>query len=122
MAEINTTNPRYRKHLQSIAGACILAEEYMRAPVIPKPLSEYNASLTYAALDMEPPARPDSAHVENEQTPGSSIPVTGEAIAGPVGSAKGRVSGSNSISLRNPQVFLRGGGQQVSERGKIPNW
>lgn len=102
MAEVNNGNPKYRKHLDSIGGASVLALEYMRSPVIPRPLSEYNDKLTYIALDMEPPAEPVSGRAQNVETGAPSRPVGSENPT--IGNEKGRRKSPKRRRSTNPQT------------------
>lgn len=58
MGELNKKNARFPRYREQIAGAVVLAEEYMRAPEIPRPLNEYSATLTFEGIDAMPPENP----------------------------------------------------------------
>lgn len=58
MGDINNKNARFPRYRDQIAGAVVLAEEYMRAPEIARPMEEYSATLTFGAIDMTPPENP----------------------------------------------------------------
>ncbi len=55
ITEINSRNPKHRKHLERIAKACDLAGEYQRTSGRARELSEFSRNLTYSALTTSPP-------------------------------------------------------------------